>query len=340
MPLQFRLLVLTWLLASCSLLTSCRPATPPDLVVYCAHDAVFAEQIIRDFESRTGLRVDVRFDTEATKSLGLTELILREAKQPRADVFWNNQLLGTLDLLDADVLEPYQGEGYQRIPPQFKHPEGYWVGFAARFRVYIANTDSLPEITDESAREFERDAPERVTIAQPLFGTTRSHYTVLWSRWGGDRVRQWHANSLQAGVIRARGNAMVKDLVANRQCDLGWTDTDDYFVAKDEGRPVTLLPWRLEDGSTICIPNTVSIMRGARHRAAAERFVDFILSADTETALAASKARQVPLGPVDESQLADEVQALRPWVADAVDLNHLGNARRECLDWLREEYSP
>ncbi|MDQ3625493.1 MAG: ABC transporter substrate-binding protein, partial [Verrucomicrobiota bacterium] len=67
------------------------------LIVYCAHDAIYSERILKDFERRTGIRIAVRFDTEATKSLGLVELIKREKASPRCDVFWNNEALGTLD---------------------------------------------------------------------------------------------------------------------------------------------------------------------------------------------------------------------------------------------------
>jgi len=42
------------------------------LVVYCAHDAAFSEEILKAFEKKTGIKVEPRFDTEATKSLGLT----------------------------------------------------------------------------------------------------------------------------------------------------------------------------------------------------------------------------------------------------------------------------
>src|SRR5581483_8405178 len=110
------------------------------LVVYCAHDAIYAEQILRAFERETGIPVAIRYDTEATKSLGLTELIIREKDAPRGDVFWNNELFGTLDLQERGLLEPYQGPGYARIPAAFKAPDGSWTGFAARLRVVIFNT--------------------------------------------------------------------------------------------------------------------------------------------------------------------------------------------------------
>ena len=104
------------------------------LTVYCAHDAVFAESILRDFEKQTGIPGAVKFDTEATKSLGLTEQIIREGAHPRCDVFWNNELLGTLDLAARGLLEPHKGTGWQRIPARFRDPDGRWTGFAARLR--------------------------------------------------------------------------------------------------------------------------------------------------------------------------------------------------------------
>src|SRR5262249_53913332 len=72
----------------------------PDLVVYCAHDALYAEQVIDRFRTETGLSVAVRYDTEATKSLGLCEQIVRERAHPRCDVFWDNEPLGVMRLAE------------------------------------------------------------------------------------------------------------------------------------------------------------------------------------------------------------------------------------------------
>ena len=93
---------------------------PPRLTVYCAHDAIYAESILRDFTRQTGIPVATRYDTEATKSLGLTELLVREKAAPRCDVFWNNELLGTLDLQEKGILAAYRGLGWERIPANFK----------------------------------------------------------------------------------------------------------------------------------------------------------------------------------------------------------------------------
>jgi iron(III) transport system substrate-binding protein len=309
----------------------------PPLVVYCAHDSVYSEQVLRDFEAKVGIRVAPKFDTEATKSLGLVEQLKREKANPRCDVFWNNELLGTLDLKNEGVLEPYKGDGYARIPEAFRDADGCWAGFGARMRVYIINTDRM-QATEQAVADMLADDLGDVAIAKPLYGTTLTHYSVLWGRRGEEGLKGWHADCRRRNIVETGGNAQVKDLVAGGTCALGYTDTDDYFVARDEGKPVDALPVRLEDGAVICIPNTVSIVRGTTRLADAQRLVDYLLSAECELELANARSRQVPLGPVDEERVPEEVRTLREWAKDGVPLTALGPARDACLAWLKEEY--
>jgi iron(III) transport system substrate-binding protein len=304
------------------------------LTVYCAHDAVFAEAILRDFEKQTGIPVAVKFDTEATKSLGLAEQIIRESAHPRCDVFWNNELLGTLDLAARGLLEPYKGTGWQRMPAQFRDADGRWTGFAARLRVIIERSDAPPW----EARLLLSGDLSRFAMAKPLYGTTLTHYTVLWQDWSAVRLQQWHTAARQRGLREVAGNAQSKDAVVSGVCDAAFTDTDDFFEAKDAGKPVRMRPVKFENGQTICIPNTVAIIHGAPHLENARKLADFLLSAQTELALARSKSRQIPLGPVDESQLPAEVRDLLPHAARGYPLTGLLTARNECLAWLKAEY--
>lgn len=307
------------------------------LVVYCAHDSIYADQILRAFERQTGIRVAVRYDTEATKSLGLVELLLQEKAQPRCDVFWNNEVLGTLQLADEGMLLPYQGPGFERIPAAFKDADGRWAGFAARLRVWIVNTNRLSPTEAAVQRAADGDL-DRMVMAKPLYGTTRTQYTILWKLWGRDKLLAWDADRHARHLREVDGNAMVKDLVSAGVCDLGWSDTDDFFEAHDEGKPVAMLPVRLADGKTICIPNTVAIIRGARHLVAAQRLVDYLLSEPCEMALASAKSRQIPLGPVENARLPDDVKQLQRWAADGVSLAGLGAANAGCLAWQKSKY--
>jgi iron(III) transport system substrate-binding protein len=314
---------------------------PAPLVVYCAHDSVYAQPIIDEFERRTGIRVRFVPDTEASKSLGFVQKLIGEKNHPRCDVFWNNEQLGMMDLADEGVLEAYKGEGFARIPAAYKDEAGRWTGFAARMRVWIVNTDRVQN-TPEAVGQTLTGKLSRVGIAKPLYGTTRTHYTVQWHKWGGPTLIAWHNDQRARGIIELAGNGPVKNQVAAGTLDLGLTDTDDFFDALDESRPVRMVPFALEaadgEGQAIVIPNTVAVIKGTQRAEDARRLVEFLLSEEVELSLARSKARQVPLGKVDETKLPDEVRGLLRWVKNGYPLSDLGAARKECLEWLRKEY--
>lgn len=319
-----RLLLLLALLVGCS-----RP-TPPTLTVYCAHDAVYSQEILDRFSQQSGIKIRSVFDTEATKSLGLIERLQREADAPQCDVFWNNELLGTLALQEAGILAPYKGPGYERMPAQAKDPEGQWVGFGARMRVIIYNTKKLSEAPAHLDGELKRFA-----MAKPLYGTTLTHYSALWYQLGGQALQKLHTDRLARGMKVVNGNGAVKQAAAIGAIDWGWTDTDDYFLAAKAGAPVKAVPARLPDGKTITIPNTVALIRGAQNHEAAKQFIDFLLSEETELALAHGAAHQIPLGPVDTSKLPDMLQPWLRWARESADLAAIAPSRQDTVRWLK-----
>ncbi len=307
------------------------------LVVYCAHDSVFAADILAKFEKKTGIKIVPMYDTEATKSLGLVEMLKAEKKSPRCDVFWNNELLGIMELKKEGVLEAYKGEGYDRIPAKFKDPEGCWAGFASRLRVYIINTDKMKPDEKEIKNRFAAGDLSRVSIAKPLYGTTLTHYCCLWSEYGEVKLKRMHDDWIARKIMIVNGNAASKDAVSGGSCDFGWTDTDDYFEAKDDKKPVAVLPVRLDSGKTICIPNTVAVIKGTQKLEKAKKLVDYLLSEECEVVLANSKSRQIPLGPVDEKKIPEEVWELKKWADEGISLSELSDIYPKCIQWLKEK---
>lgn len=317
------------------------PSTKKTLTVYCAHDSVFADAILRDFERETGIQVDVRYDEEANKSLGLTNLLLTERASPRCDVFWNNQAHGTIRLAEAGVLDECPSELFERFPDAFRDPGNRWCGFGGRLRVYAVNVEKME--ADEHAIEerLKADDLSRVAIAVPLFGTTLTNYSVLAETMGFDELKAWHNSIHQRGIREVRGNGAVKDLVAAGACDFGLTDTDDAFAAVDAGKPVDMLPVRTPDRRTICIPNTVALIRRAKHPEEARQFIRFLLSETTERKLAVSSSRQIPLGRMSDAgrdSLPKQVQPLMEWAAESVPVSTGVAQDAAVLEWLTALY--
>src|SRR4051812_48892783 len=110
-----------------------RPAAER-VVLYTSVDRPVAEPIVREFEARTGIKVDLQTDTEATKSAGLAARLQAERENPKADVWWGNEVFHTINLADAGVLAPYDTPSASDVPAKFKDPDRRWTGSAPRAR--------------------------------------------------------------------------------------------------------------------------------------------------------------------------------------------------------------
>lgn len=306
------------------------------LIIYCSHDSIFADKILKDFSQKTGIRVIPRYDTEASKSLGLTEKILLEGAKSECDLYWSNEIFSMPVLQEANLLEAYKGTGWQRIPDIYKDSNGFWAGFAARLRVVIINTENFKGNQQDITTRFNQGDLSKVAIALPLYGTTLTHFACLWRALGKDTLvanyREWKKRGLQI----VPGNGPSRTLVANGTCQFAWTDTDDFFGALDKNAPVKMLPVRLPDNSTICIPNTIGLMKNSTRKNAAKKLIDYLLSEKTELALARSTSRQIPLGPTTEA-LPQDVAKLMPFAKEGCDLTQLLKIRQELLIWLKKE---
>lgn len=293
-PHRPRLRLLGALLLAVGPLGAC--ARPPDVVLYCALDQVFAEPLVRRFEAETGLRVLAEYDIEANKTVGLVRRIREEARRPRCDVFWNNEFAHTVSLARDGLLLPYRSPNALDIPGTFRDPDGLWTGFAARARVYIVNTQkvdpsSVPGMWDLVDPKWKGLAG----MARPLTGTTLTHMAALFEVLGEDPARRYLAEVRERGVSLTSGNATLMRLVAEGQLGFGWTDTDDYNVARLNGAPVEVVFPDADGIGTLFIPNTVCILAGAPRPEAAKKLVDWILSESVERELAASRSAQIPL---------------------------------------------
>lgn len=292
---------LTGLLApALLLLASACDGHPADVVLYCAVDQSHSEPIVRAFEAATGLKVLFQPDVEASKSVGHRRRIQEESNNPRCDVFWNNEVVQTVLLADAGLLDPYQPPTAADIPEAFKDPAGFWTGMAARGRVLIVNTEAFPDADarPDSSDDFLKPLwAQHASMARPLTGTTAAHGAAWIDAWGVDATLQRFAEMRAAGVRYVSGNAHLMRLVRDGEMHFGFTDTDDAKVAIDEGFPVVQVVPDQGPGEfgLIVIPNTVSLVKGAPHPEAARRLIDFLVSAEVEALLAAGPSAQIPV---------------------------------------------
>lgn len=270
---------------------------PRTVTVYVSTDRVFSEPVLRQYEQRSGVKVNPVYDTEETKSTGLANRLLAEENRPQADVFWSNEPVRTLVLKSRGVLAPYQSASANGIPAALMDPEHFWTGFSARIRVIAYNTKL---VTAEQAPRSVLDLADpqwknQVAIADPRFGSTSFHVAALYALAGDAKMDDYFRRLKQNGVRIVDSNSAVRDLVARGDVKVGLTDTDDVNVAIEAGQPVSMvLPDR--DGIGVPVmPNMVSLIANAPHLEEAKKLIDYLLSEDVERQLAQSEAVQIPL---------------------------------------------
>lgn len=281
--------------------SGCSSTTKPhaEVVVYTSVDDVFARPMAEQFEKETGIKVRLVTDTEETKSTGLLNRLIAEKGRPQGDVFWSGDPVRAAILKAQGVSAPYRSPQAQGLPERYSDPEGHWTGFSARARVLIYNKH-LISTGKEPKSVLDLLAPAyqgKACMANPLFGTTSMHAAALFGQLGEAQARKFFEGFAANGGKILSSNGEVRRRVANGEFALGLTDTDDYNVARQEGKPVGVVYPDADGMGTVIVPNCAVLIAGGPNAAAGKKFIDFLLTPETERALAFSEAAQLPVRP-------------------------------------------
>jgi iron(III) transport system substrate-binding protein len=307
------------------------------VVAYVSVDRSIAEPVLIEFQRQNGVRVLAVYDTEANKTTGLVNRLVAEAANPKADVYWSGEIAQTLQLDEREMLAPV-GLPVRLREPRFRGAEGRWYGFAARARVLLARAD-VPTRDGESSLTIEGLAApgwaKQVAIADPHFGTTRSHLAVLLELWGEARFEAWLKGLRENRVHIMPGNAQVRDAVAAGTVSIGLTDSDDAMQAVAGGAPVRMIMARQShEFGAVFIPNTAALIRGAPNAKGGQQLLEHLLSKDVEERLVAQREVFYPTRTdVGEPVLHDLVRDSEP-----KSFGTLAGAQRRMLELVEAEW--
>jgi iron(III) transport system substrate-binding protein len=285
------------------------------VVLYCAQDREFAESVLAEFTLRMKLDVAPKYDTEADKSVSLYLELIREKERPRCDVHWNNEILATIRLQRAGVLDGYVSPSAAPYPQWSKEPRGMWQAFASRARILLVNTKLVPE-AERPKSLLDLTQPRwkgKVAMAKPLFGTTATQAACLFEALGPERAEQFFKDLAANSVHIVPGNKQAAEAVSHGEVAIGMTDTDDAMEEKESGQAVEIIfPDREKNQEsprmgTLYIPNTLALIRGAPNADGGKKFIDFLLSAEVETKLAENASHQIPLNPQVKAKLPEVI---------------------------------
>lgn len=251
------------------------------MIVYASQDQVYAEPILSEFTRSTGIEVRAVYDSEAVKTVGLANRLLREASNPQCDLFWNNEELRTRQLAARGILRETNA----------------WAAIGYRSRRIVINTNLVPTAKAPSSLASLTNAEWRgkIALAYPLFGTTATHFLALRQQWGPPQWEGW-CRALQANKpLLLEGNSTVVSFVGRGEAWIGLTDSDDIAAGQRSGLPVAALPLTAE---SLLIPNTVALIRASRSPDTADELRAFLQRPETIQRLIATGALEGSQAPM------------------------------------------
>ena len=261
------------------------PGEEERLVIYTSHKEEVYGPIIKEFQQRTGIWVEV-----VTGGSGeLLERIAMEAVggQPACDLMFG----GGVESLAAyeDCFEPCTPEGVENLRGVGLSEEGLWTPFSSLPLVLIYNTRlvSEGELTGW-ADLLDPRWKGRIAFADPtVSGSSYTAALTLFSCIEGD---DWDilaalVDNLDGGALPDSGDVVESVRSGSRYIGVTLEET-----ALKQRSPELGIVYPAE--GTSAVPDGCALIKGAKHAENARAFLDFVLGRDVQELLVSDLHRR------------------------------------------------
>lgn len=247
------------------------------LVVYTSLDKETYEPIIKEFEERTGIWVEVE-----KASVGEAFDRIKNAHGDfTCDVIFGGGVENYIQY--SDLLVAYRSEEHLAVKESACSETDLWTPFSEIPVVLIYNSklvakklapkswaDALSGNWDASiafADPYSSDSSEVVLSALTQLSRENDAYIL-------ERI----SNTLSGNLLSS--SSLVSDAVSNGKFSIGITMESYALKAIDEGADIAIVyPYE----GVILVPDAAAIVVGTRHEKNAEKFIDFLAGRDVQT---------------------------------------------------------
>ena len=263
------------------------PTEDKRLLIYTSHKEELWKPIVKEFEERTGIWVEV--------VSGGTNLLLEEIAEKKGEVDADLFFGGGVESLNAfsDYFIPYEAKGIEEVDSQFRSTEGVWTPFSALPVVLIYNNKLLsPEELSSWKDVLNPKFRGKIAIANPAHSA--SAFTGLLSfakavqeetdstedSSGDKEILPRIAKQLEGKEYADSGE--VPEAVADGSKLLGITLEETALKYMAKGKNIGIV--YPKEGTTV-VPDAGAILKGAKHLENAQKFLDFSISKDCQDIL-------------------------------------------------------
>lgn len=256
------------------------------LVVYTSHKEEVYAPIIKEFEERTGIFVEVK----QGDTLELFKEIAEKDSAPVCDVMFGGGIENYVAY--QDCLEAYRVSEEDLIDERYRTASHKWTAFSVLPIVFIYNDKLVyPVAAPRTWKELQTDRWQgKVAFADP--SRSGSSYTALCTMMQAlpgekDELLQNFFLTL-GGSTSANSGAVLDEVNAGRKL-VGITLEETARKRIAEGADLGIL---YPQEGTSAVPDGTAIIKGALHRENAQKFLDFTVSRDVQRLLVDELFRQ------------------------------------------------
>jgi len=253
-------------------------AQGPTLTIYSGRSQSLVEPLVKRFEAETGIRVQVRYGTDAQILAALQE----EGSRSPADLFWANTA-GALGQASAKGLLRPLGETLLKRPLAFVPASRTWVPLTLRLRVLAYNPDRIKaEELPESLLDLPRFAREKGLLGRvgwtPTYSSFQDMVAGMIALHGEEKTREWLLAMKALAPKAYPSNPAMLDAIRAGEVDLG--STNHYYVVRFRraGYRLGMHLFRDGDAGNLALVTGAGLLKTGKNLTAATRFLTYLLS--------------------------------------------------------------
>jgi len=258
------------------------------LTIYSGRNENLIGPLVEKFKSESGIDVHIRYG----KTAQMAATILEEGKKSPADVFLAQDAGALGAVSKAGLLQALPEKILAKVATRFKAKNNNWVGISGRAFVVVYNTDKVkPEDLPKTIEGF--TAPEfknRMGWA-PGNGSFQAFVTAYRKVHGDAAAESWLKGIDANATKQYPKNTPILAATGKAEIDLGFAN--HYYLYRfkaEQGEDFPVAIYLIPEGEIGPLVNTAgaSILKTARNKAAAEKFINYLLSEDAQKYFAES----------------------------------------------------
>lgn len=251
------------------------------LTVYSGRGEELVGPLIEQFEEETGIDVDVRY----AGSSELAATLLEEGDRSPADVFYAQDPASLGSVALAGMLAELPAQILERVPAEFSDRDGRWVGVSGRARVVVYDTTKIDAADIPETEDGFTDPAwsGRVAVA-PTNGSFLSFVAAKILLDGEEATMAWLEGMASNGAPTFDGNSAIVAAVDEGQIDAGLVN--HYYLLRRKAEMSDVVAENhflaVATAGSLVMPSGAGILSTSEKRDAAEAFVEFLLTAESQ----------------------------------------------------------